>query len=115
MLIYFIYSDHNTDPFSILNPIRSTRYWIHDDGELVQTEENRGSKADAADVFIMTQSIVKTRSFVHARSTWWLCSKEEPHQSNWITKYFRKSIPEKVKKKSYMCSFFLLIDYRLLQ
>lgn len=98
-----ILSDHNNDPFSLISPIRRStlaRYWIHDDGELVQTEENRGSKADAADVFIMTQSIVKTRLSVHARSTWRLCSKEEPHQSNWITKYFRKSIPEKVKKNS---------------
>lgn len=83
------------DAFSLLSPIRSTRYWIHDDGELVQTEENRGSKADAAGVFIMTQStIVKknTCSLVHARrSTWRLCSKGEPSQSNWITRYFKKS------------------------
>ncbi|KAI8647470.1 kinase-like domain-containing protein [Parasitella parasitica] len=76
-------------------------HWIHDDGTLAQTEETRGSKSDAADVFIMTQPIESTIvQQQEPRSTWWLYSKDEPHYPNWWTKtcdylLFKRKAPEK--------------------
>lgn len=115
--------DHNVDSFvnlppsmllqnnrpiissSLLSTVTSTtaarHHWIHDEGSLAQTEETRGSKADAADVFIMTKPIESTLISMHehsnhsgsekgsipststttnssnssSRSAWWLSSK----------------------------------------
>lgn len=123
-------SDHNNDPYSVISPIMQQQqqnrpmitatavnsssiscssaprhHWIHDDGTLAQTEETRGSKSDAADVFIMTQPIESTIvQQQEPRSTWWLYSKDEPHYPNWWSKtcdylFFKKKVPEKVKKK----------------
>ncbi|KAI8354028.1 kinase-like domain-containing protein [Blakeslea trispora] len=87
----------HTLPDSFLS---SHRHWIPDDGVLAQTEESKGSKS-AADVFI-TKSNIETHFKMHeqkmTRSTWWLCSKDEPQQEKWWSKtcnYFRKKIPEK--------------------
>lgn len=55
------------------------KYWVHDDGALAQTEEGRGSKADAADVFIMTKPVDRSTCISMPetrRSAWWLCSKD---------------------------------------
>lgn len=108
--------DHNVDSFVNLPPsmlLQNNRpiisssllstvtnntarhHWIHDEGSLAQTEETRGSKADAADVFIMTKPIESTLISMHehsnhsgsekdipstsstssSRSAWWLSSK----------------------------------------
>lgn len=109
--------DHNVDSYSmiqqqqqnrpcsgrsLLSNTTTARYWIHDDGALAQTEEARGSKADAADLFIMTKPVDSTCiSMPEARrSAWWLCSKDlAPTRLNWLDKtcnYFTKKIPEKV-------------------
>ncbi|CAO0797763.1 unnamed protein product [Mucor circinelloides] len=118
--------DHNNDPYSVISPIMQQQqqnrpmitatavnsssiscssaprhHWIHDDGTLAQTEETRGSKSDAADVFIMTQPIESTIvQQQEPRSTWWLYSKDEPHYPNWWSKtcdylFFKKKVPEK--------------------
>lgn len=116
-------SDQNGDPYSVISPIMQQQqnhsittaattsliscsprhHWIHDDGTLAQTEETRGSKSDAADVFIMTQPIESTivQQQESSRSTWWLYSKDEPHHPNWWTKtcdyfLFKRKMPEKV-------------------
>ncbi|KAG2202309.1 hypothetical protein INT47_010757 [Mucor saturninus] len=79
--------------------VLNARYWIHDDGALAQTEEARGSKADAADVFIMTKPVDTCISMPEARrSAWWLCSKD-PVRLNWLDKtcnYFTQKAPQKI-------------------
>ncbi|KAF1803553.1 kinase-like domain-containing protein [Mucor lusitanicus] len=118
--------DHNGDPYSVISPIMQQQqqnrpiiaaaaanssliscssvprhHWLHDDGTLAQTEETRGSKSDAADVFIMTQPIESTIvQQDEPRSTWWLYSKDEPHHPNWWSKtcdylFFKRKVPEK--------------------
>lgn len=106
--------DHNVDSFvnlppsmilqhnrpiissSLLSTVTNNtarHHWIHDEGSLAQTEERRGSKADAADVFIMTNPVESTLISMHehsnhsdsekditststsSRSAWWLSSK----------------------------------------
>lgn len=108
--------DHNVDSYSMVQQLQQNRpssgrsllstaiarHWIHDDGLLAQTEETRGSKADAADLFIMTKPVESTCISMHEsrRSAWWLCSKDMSVELNWLDKTFnyftKRNDPEKV-------------------
>ncbi|KAI8878469.1 Pkinase-domain-containing protein, partial [Backusella circina FSU 941] len=76
----------------------SKHYWIHDDGALAQTEETRGSKCDAADMFVMTEPVQMASSIKPpSTGTWWLCDVEKT--STWwdrTVSYFKRQLPEKV-------------------
>ncbi|KAI9269640.1 kinase-like domain-containing protein [Helicostylum pulchrum] len=107
--------DHNVDSYSMVQQLQQNRpssgrsllstaiarHWIHDDGLLAQTEETRGSKADAADLFIMTKPVESTCISMHEsrRSAWWLCSKDMSVELNWLDKTFnyftKRNDPEK--------------------
>lgn len=104
--------DHNVDSYTTVvqqqlqkncpSSLLPTLHWIHDDGALAQTEERRGSKADAADLFIMTKPVESTCISMHKsrRSTWWLCSKDPVLELSWLDKTFsyftKRKGPEKV-------------------
>ncbi|KAI7892847.1 kinase-like domain-containing protein [Mucor mucedo] len=80
-------------------PKSTTTTFAHRMDTLAQTEEARGSKADAADVFIMTKPVDTCISMPETRrSAWWLCSKD-PVRLNWLDKtcnYFTQKAPQKI-------------------
>jgi hypothetical protein len=84
----------------------SKHYWIHDDGALAQTEETRGSKCDAADLFVMTEPVQIVASQPTSTCTWWLCDKETPANGWWdkTLSYFKRQLPEKVRHTLFVYS-----------
>ncbi|KAG0787214.1 hypothetical protein G6F22_007389 [Rhizopus arrhizus] len=64
----------------------------------VLDEGTRGSKADAADLFIMTKAIESKLQPVGDQDLWRMCSKDEEVSSWWekTFDYFKHKLPEKV-------------------
>jgi hypothetical protein len=92
--------DHNNDAYNYISPLAQQHnhrpHWCStttDSALLLQ----RGSKADAAQVFVMTQPVQLQQSGLvlesDNRSAWWLCSKEQDQmdiqdqeRGNWWSK-----------------------------
>jgi hypothetical protein len=90
-------SSHN-DAYGCMSPLaqRPQHHWSTDSALLLQ----RGSKADAAQAFVMTQPVQQSGLVLDSdRSAWWLYKEQDGDQErgNWWSNLFtKKTLPEKV-------------------